>query len=358
MSVQILSAGPMLTIQDAGRFGLRHMGVSPAGPIDPEAMALANALVGNDTAAAALEFAGPAGSFRCTRPLRFAVAGALCDIRIDARQVEAGESHRLLPGETLKVGLPTDVTWAYIAFSGGIATTPVLGSRATHLRSGVGGIEGRALRADDSLPLGEDDPNVPCLRPANRLACAHPFAGSGPIRVILGPQHDAFAPEVVERLRSDNFTITPQRDRMAMVLGGTVLPAQAGHDIVSDGTVPGSIQVPGSGMPLVLLAESQTTGGYPKIATVASVDLARLAQMPVGSTVRFTVLSAEEGEQLLLDRRVRLRHVLKALMPKPSGALRSDYLLSCDLVGGIFDPEELMGSVTPDHASTFKEARG
>lgn len=357
MSVQILSAGPMLTIQDAGRFGLRHMGVSPAGPIDPAAMALANALVGNDPAAAALEFAGPAGRFRCSRPLRFAVAGAPCDIRIDARKLEAGESHRLLPGETLSVGLPADVTWAYLAFSGGIATPPVLGSRATHLRSGVGGIEGRPLRADDRLPLGEDDPSDPCLRPSSRLIGAHPFAESGPIRVILGPQHDVFAPDVVARLTDCPFTITPQRDRMAMVLGGTVLPAETGHDIVSDGTVPGSIQVPGSGMPLVLLAESQTTGGYPKIATVASVDLARLAQMPAGGTIRFAVISADEGEALLIERRVRLRRVLEALMPKPDGVLRSDYLLSCDLVGGVFDPDELMRPVTPDQVSALQEAR-
>lgn len=347
MSVRVLSAGPMLTIQDAGRFGLRHMGVSPAGPIDPAAMALANALVGNAPAAAALEFAGPAGRFECTRPLRFAVAGAACDIHIDARKVEAGESHRLSPGEVLSVGLPAGATWAYLALSGGIETAPVLGSRATHLRSGVGGIEGRVLRAGDRLPLGPDDPGAPCLRPASRLPGAHPLTESGPIRVILGPQHDAFAPDILARLTGCPFRVTPQRDRMAMVLGETLLPAAAGHDIVSDGTVPGSIQVPGSGMPLVLLAESQTTGGYPKIATVASADLARLAQTPAGLSVRFTVISPDAGEALLLEHRARLRRVLDALGTKPEGVLRSDYLLSCDLVGGIFDPDEVTQPVTP-----------
>ena len=340
MSLEVLSAGPMLSVQDAGRFGLRHLGVSPAGPIDRAAMALANVLVGNDPAAAALEFAGPAGSFSCTRPLRFAVAGADCPIRIDKRVVHAGESHRLTPGETLTIGLPEGVTWAYLALSGGIVIEPVLGSRATHLRSGLGGVEGRALRAGDVLPLGDDVPDAPCLRPASCLSGAHPFAETGPIRLILGPQDNAFAPEVIVRLTECLFTITPQRDRMGMVLGGGTLPA-AGHDIVSDGTVPGSVQVPGSGMPLVLLAESQTTGGYPKIATVASVDLARLAQQPVGAEIRFALITPEQGENLWIDRQSRLRRILSALVPRAEGVLRSEYLLSCDLVGGIFDSEEV-----------------
>lgn len=341
MSMEILSAGPMLTVQDAGRFGLRNMGVSAAGPIDLPSMMLANALAGNDPVAAALEFAGPAGRFRASRPLRFAVAGANCRITVDGRTVSAGESHRLTPEETLTIGAPEGMTWAYLALSGGIATDPVLGSRATHLRSGLGGVDGRALRAGDRLPLGEDRPAAPCLRPANRLDNARPFAETGPIRLIPGPQDNAFAADVIARLSECPFTVTPQRDRMAMVLGTTTLPAIAGHDIVSDGTVPGSVQVPGSGMPLILLAESQTTGGYPKIATVASVDLARLAQLPVGSEIRFRIITREEGEDLLIDRRSRLRRILSGLVPKVDDILSSEYLLSCDLVGGIFDQNEI-----------------
>lgn len=345
MSVEVVSAGPMLTVQDAGRFGLRHMGVSTAGPIDPAAMALANALVGNDPGAAALEFAGPAGSFRANRPLRFAVAGGDCVLRIGERRLASGESHRLATGAVVSVGVPEGAVWAYLALSGGVATPPVLGARATHLRSGLGGVQGRTLRAGDVLPLGADDPALPCLRPDVRLEGARPFAASGPIRLILGPQDSAFVPEVIARLTTCAFSVTPQRDRMAMVLGATILPAAAGHDIVSDGTLPGSIQVPGSGMPLVLLAESQTTGGYPKIATVASADLARLAQLPVGAEVRFALIAAAEGEDLWIARQVQLRRLLAGLRPKPEGVPSSEYLLSCDLVGGIFDPEEVVRPV-------------
>lgn len=357
MSLKILTAGPMLSVQDAGRFGLRHLGVSPAGPIDSEAMTLANALVGNAPADAALEFAGPAGSFRCTRLCRIAVAGADCSIHIDTRPVPAGESHPLLPGEKLTIGMPDGAVWAYLAISGGIDTPLTLGARATHLRFGLGGMQGRSLKAGDVLPLGEDDPYAPCLRPKSPLTGQRPFNDSGPIRLILGPQDNAFAPDIVARLTECPFTVTPQRDRMAMVLSETTLPAANGHDIVSDGTVPGAIQVPGSGMPLVLLAESQTTGGYPKIATVASVDLARLAQMPVGAEVRFTLISAAEGEDLWIDRRRRLQQVITALTPRTEQVFRSEYLLSCDLVGGIFDQEEVMRPVMQHRTDTPTETR-
>ncbi|PTE22793.1 allophanate hydrolase [Cereibacter changlensis JA139] len=345
MTLDVLSAGPMLTVQDAGRFGLRHMGVSPAGPIDRAAMALANGLVGNAPGAAALEFAGPAGSFRCDRPVRFAIAAADCVIRIDKRVVLAGESHRLNPGETLTVGAPDGAVWAYLAFSGGLDLPGVLGSCATHLRSGLGGIEGRAVRAGDRLPLGEQTPDAPCLRPESPVFLHE----EGPIRLVLGPQDSSFSPEVIRSLTEREFIVTPQRDRMAMVLGGVELPAAKGHDIVSDGTVPGSVQVPGSGMPLVLLAESQTTGGYPKIGTVASVDLARLAQMPVGARFRFSLVTPAEGEDLWIAKQARLRQMLRSFVAKPESVLRSDYLLSCELVGGFYDVEEILRPVTlPD----------
>lgn len=341
MSLRILSAGPMLTIQDLGRRGLRHQGVSGAGPVDPAAMAMANALVGNDPATAVLEFAGPAGRFDCTRPLRLAVTGGACVIRRDGQPLAPGEAHRLRPGEILDVGVPQGAVWGYLALSGGIATKPVLGARSTHLRSGLGGLDGQRLRAGQRLPLGAERVG-PCLRMAGRDG----VAAGGPIRVVPGPQDDFFAPEIRARLLEDRFVVTPQRDRMAMVLGGTTLPAFRGHDIVSDGTVPGSIQVPASAAPIVLLCESQTSGGYPKIATVISADLPRLAQTPDGAEIRFAAIARDEAEEILIDTRCRLRAALMDLIPKPEGELPSDYLLSQDLVGGVFEPEEIMRPVT------------
>lgn len=335
MKLEIVTAGPILTVQDRGRSGLRHLGVSSAGPIDADAMALANALCANHPDAAALEFAGPGGSFRATGPIRFAVITRMCDVRIDGQRVATGESHRLATGETLSVAAPSGVVWGYLAVSGGIWTEPVMGARATHLRNRLGGVVGRALRAGDALPLGAQVDSC-CLRQKNtpRPGRADGSADA-PIRVILGPQADHFTPQTLDRFQSLPFHVTTKRDRMAMVLDGVELPADGGHDIVSDGTVPGSIQVPGSRQPLVLLTESQTTGGYPKIATIASVDLARLAQMPSGRTVRFSAISRQDGEQLWCEQRRNIRNALNSLEPKGGGALSSEYLLSCDLIGGV-----------------------
>ncbi|MET2829810.1 biotin-dependent carboxyltransferase family protein [Mesorhizobium shangrilense] len=338
MSVEILAAGPMLTVQDAGRKGLRRFGVSTAGPMDGPAMALANALCGNASDAAALEFAGMGGRFSASCPIRFAVTGGDCDIRVEDRRVLPGESNRLNPGETLKVGAMGDAVWGYIAFAGGIDVPPVLGSRATHLRSGLGGFQGRALRVGAILPLGEDKTVDRCLRLANPLA---PEAG-GPIRIVLGPQDDYFSVDIIARLTQTEFTVTPQRDRMAMILAGAELPAARGHDTVSDATVPGSIQVPGSHQPMVLMAESQTTGGYPKIATVITPDLPRLAQLPVGARFRFAVVSREEAEEAVIARARTLRARLADLQAKPEGVLQSEYLLSCNLISGVFVSEEFV----------------
>ncbi|MFV0491277.1 MAG: biotin-dependent carboxyltransferase family protein [Pseudorhodobacter sp.] len=341
MSFEILSAGPMLTIQDEGRLGLRHQGISGAGPVDLPAMAMANALTGNDPGAAVLEFAGPAGRFSCDSPLRFAVTGGKCVIRRDGQVLAWAEAHRLRPGEVLEIGAPQDTVWGYLALSGGIATQPVLGARATHLRSGLGGVDGQRLRDGMHLPVGSAAEG-PCLRAPSALISA---LQDGPIRIVPGPQDDFFTPEIRTRLLETPFFVTAQRDRMAMVLGGEELPAFRGHDIVSDGTVPGSIQVPGSAVPIVLLCESQTSGGYPKIATVISTDLPRLAQMPVGAHFRFAVVTRDEAEEILIEARHRFRATLAGLVPKAEGELRSDYLLAQDLVGGVFEPEEIIRPV-------------
>jgi biotin-dependent carboxylase-like uncharacterized protein len=342
--IEVTSASPMLTVQDAGRAGLRQFGVSVAGPIDPDAMALANVLCGNSPMAAALEFAGPGCAFRSDQSIRFAVAGADCDILVGDRRLAPWESHVLQARETLRLGAPKGAVWAYLALSGGIDVPEVLGSRSTHLRSGLGGVGGRSLRASDRLALGPQRESH-CLR-LPRPADFMPARGqaTAPIRVIPGPQRAGFAPEIWDRFLIGTFHVTAQRDRMAMVLGGVELPATGGHDIVSDGTVPGSVQVPGSGLPLVLLAESQTTGGYPKIATIASIDLARLAQLPVGAPLRFAAISRDEGEALWIAHCRARDLMLGSLVPKPAAALSSEHLLSCDLVGGIAAPKEIIGT--------------
>ncbi|TPW29700.1 biotin-dependent carboxyltransferase family protein [Martelella alba] len=309
----VITAGLLSTVQAKARLGHMRQGISPAGPMDPDAFAIAQALVGNDHAAAGLEFAQSGGRYRAEEPLRFAVTGGAVDIRIDARPVAAWESHMLMPGETLTVGYLRDAIWGYVAFSGGIDVPEVLGSRATHLRSAIGGFAGRALRDGDQMPLGVTN-EAPCLclgLPVLRF--------SGPVRVIAGPQDDYFDDDAWALFLGSDFTVSNSRDRMASRLDGPLLHAFRGHDIISDATPLGSIQVPGSGRPYVLTAERQTTGGYPKIATVASADLPRLAQLPSSKPFRFSRISQALAEEALLAARWHLADVLATLVEKPSG---------------------------------------
>lgn len=324
----VLRSGPMTTVQDAGRPGLLHAGVSGSGPMDPPLFAIANALVCNPEDAAGLEFAGMGGEFAVSAPARIAVAGD-ADVRIAGEPVAAWESHDLLPGQTLRVGALKRGVWGYVAVSGGIATPPVLGSRATHLRTGIGGHEGRVLKAGDALPLGETA-DAPCLR------LAEPFLrADGPIRVVPGPQDDYFDQSAWDLLGGDGYTVSPTRDRMAQAIEGPKIAAVRGHDIVSDGTPLGSLQVPGSGRPMILMAERQTTGGYPKIGTVASVDLPRLGQIPTGQPVRFVRISREDAEELLIGARTALRSLLADLRPKAGLVCDSGFLLGVNLIDGV-----------------------
>ncbi|RYH06087.1 biotin-dependent carboxyltransferase family protein [Tropicimonas sp. IMCC6043] len=341
MTLEVISTGPMLSIQDQGRSGLRHFGVSAAGPMDAPSLALANALCGNSTTAAGLEFAGVGGRFRADHPIHFAVTGGDCEIKVGDRLRPTRECHRLEPGEDLQIGFLRGATWGYLAIAGGIDVPEVLNARATHLRFGLGGHEGRVLKAGDRLPLGPPPEEQTCLRALPSMSgSSH---RDGPIRIVLGPQDGYFSDYVKARLTEEAFTITPKRDRMATVLEGPPLPAERGHDIVSDGTIAGAIQVPGSGQPMVLMAEAQTTGGYPKIATVISSDLPRLAQMVTGTQFRFAVVDRDAAEEIAIEEAARLDRMLRNLAVKADRVLSSDYLLSCDLIGGFSCPEQITG---------------
>jgi allophanate hydrolase len=308
--ILIKQAGPMLTVQDLGRTGMLHRGVSGSGPMDGPSMRIANHLVGNDDGQAVLEFAHVGGHFEVARPVRFAVTGGTAEITVDGERRHGWESFSLLPGQVLKIGVMRDAVWGYLALSGGIETPPVLGARSTHLRTGIGGLEGRRLAAGDRLPLG-------LTRPAPMMALTRPFRRPiGPVRVIRGPQGDHFDASAWRDFLGMEFVVSASRDRMAQMLEGPAVRAVAGHDIVSDGTVSGSIQVPASGRPIVLMAERQTTGGYPKIATVASIDLPRLAQAMTGASLRFKVISQDEAETLSIAQSQALTAALSGLEKK------------------------------------------
>lgn len=298
-SVRVIRGGMLTTIQDSGRWGYQSRGVPVAGPMDPVSHRLANALVGNDRGAATLEVTllGPELEFEDERVV--AVTGADFEITLDGKPVLAGAPFMVSAESHLRFGPRRRGARAYLAIRGGVAVPPVLGSRATHLISGMGGFGGRALKAGDRLPLGVAEVTRPTAAPlGDRLVPlpAHPAR----LRVLPGPQAEAFAAEAFSALQSAPYAVGQQSDRMGFRLEGPRLAHARGADIISDATPLGVLQVPASGQPILLMADRQTTGGYPKIATVISADLAVAGQLGPGDTIVFSVCDPHEAMAALI----------------------------------------------------------
>jgi biotin-dependent carboxylase-like uncharacterized protein len=330
--LRILAAGPGVTLQDAGRHGYLRFGVTAAGPMDALAMATANRTVGAQPGATAIEIS--VGGIEVTAEgalVPVAIAGGDFEISIDGARLPPAVRLALAPGATLRIRAGAAGSWCYLAVGGRIDVAPVLGSNATHTRSALGGVQGRALAAADVLPVQDVqacDPGVATI--------AAPWRDrpNGPIRVILGPQADYFSAEQIETFCRGPWTISHRNDRMAYFLDGPQIAPANGLNIVSDGIVMGAIQVLGDGRPMVLMADRQVTGGYPKIATVIGPDLGRLAQMRPGEQLAFAAVSIEAA--------VAARRAERSLLEAPIEAVplvRKDFnaetLLDSNLISGV-----------------------
>jgi biotin-dependent carboxylase-like uncharacterized protein len=306
----VTSIGPASSVQDGGRHGAQRYGLTPSGAMDRLALAAANTLVGNVPFAAAVEI-GPFGAAFTAREgaVRLALSGAPRNAEIAGRPVAFDSSMKIPQGETLTLGFAKGGAFSYLAIEGGITGEPMFGSLAVNARAGLGSPYQRPLQAGDELPA-QAASGVPELR------IELPQAASGAIRVLFGPQDDEFAEDAKQLFLNSEWKISPTSDRMGYRLEGPVIRHLHGHNIVSDGTVDGSIQVPGTGAPIVLMPDRGTTGGYPKIATVISADLGRLAQITAGTGFRFKAVSMTEAQlelkkftQLLLSLPERLRAI-------------------------------------------------
>jgi biotin-dependent carboxylase-like uncharacterized protein len=294
----VQDAGPLTTVQDLGRPGYLRVGIPGSGPLDREAFLLANRLVGNPDEAAGLEctLIGPRLEFTDERLA--AVTGADMALTLNGSAVEAWQGLRVRPGDVLRLGPARRGVRAYVAVAGGIETPLVLGSRATYVRGRLGGLEGRALRKGDRLPLGP----VAAVRP-RRLHPGHipVYGAEALVHVVLGPQDDRFTAAGIAALLEGPYEMLPQSDRMGARLKGSFIEHTRGHDIISDGVALGGIQVIGEGQPIVLLADRQSTGGYTKIATVCSFDIGRVAQVKPGGRLRFRRVTVGEAHAMLRD---------------------------------------------------------
>jgi KipI family sensor histidine kinase inhibitor len=298
--VTVVRPGLFTTIQDTGRWGYQSLGVSVAGPLDSFAHRLANALVGNEAHAATLEvtLAGP--ELRFEHDVRLALAGADLGATLDGALLVPGQTAAARASSVLRFGARRSGARCYLAFDGGIAVPPVLGSRATHVRSGLGGLQGRSLAAGDRIPLGEPHDSA-AGRPRVQV---EPRASQ--LRVLPGPNGGSFPQRSLEVLLRTRWTVSPQSDRMGYRLsGGRIDPAADG--MISTATFSGAIQVPPSGEPILLLADRQTTGGYPQLATVISADQDAAGQLAPGDSIEFAACSAREALAALDEREQALR---------------------------------------------------
>ncbi len=285
----VTAIGPVSSVQDGGRYGAQRYGLTPSGAMDRTALAAANTLVGNAAFSAAVEI-GPFGAaFRAGGgAIRVAFAGASRRADIAGRAVASDTSMTLADGETLTLGFARGGSFSYLAIEGGIKGEPVFGSLSVNARAGLGSPYPRPLQAGDEF-------QTTAASGAAERRIDLPAAIDGPIRVLLGPQDDEFG-DAIKLFLDSEWKISPTSDRMGYRLDGPVIRHLHGHNIVSDGTVNGSIQIPGNGAPIVLMPDRGTTGGYPKIATVISADFGRFAQMPAGKGLRFKAVSMAEAQ--------------------------------------------------------------
>jgi biotin-dependent carboxylase-like uncharacterized protein len=347
--IEVLNGGPLTLIQDGGRHGWQSSGVPVAGALDRESLAVANLLCGNRPDSPGLEAAYGGLSLRFLSPTAVAVAGGHLGPLLNGVAIPALRACAVAAGDelTLSGGLGLR---AYIAVAGGLAPDTFLGSAAAYLRGGFPGTTGRPLRAGDKLSLHRSPEAVEIQRliaamlpgdfaaslPARRLVAAS--GNAVPIRVVLGPQADHFAQDGLDHFLRETWRVTRETDRMGCRLDGVPIPGERVKQIISDGAANGSIQVPGNGLPIILLADRQPTGGYPKIATVVSGDLPLLAHCAPETPLRFTALVAEEARTLARDRAAEWRRLTSEL-----AAARADrcWTLSVDGARSIVSVERL-----------------
>lgn len=298
MSIKVITPGMLSTIQDGGRKGFAAMGFNASGVMDVRSYHIANALVGNFTDEAVIEMTYLGGSFKFLESNYIAITGADMSPKIDGVPVEMYTTVFVKQDETLTFSAAKSGMRAYIAVRGGIDVPVIMGSRSTNLKCKLGGLDGRPLKAGDIVPCRDvyDEFHKHLIHSAPK----EDFGGDEiTVRVLLGPQDDYFTDNGIKTFLNSTYTVTNESDRMGCKLSGEKIEYKNTVDIISDGIVFGSIQIPRTGNPIIMLADRQTTGGYAKIATVISVDLPLLAQARPGTKVHFKLIDRQKAERLL-----------------------------------------------------------
>jgi antagonist of KipI len=315
VSVIVLRPGTHATVQDLGRGGLRHLGVVPGGAMDTVSHRIANALVGNRSDEASLEIALSGPDLLITQDALVALYGARFAARLDGKPLPMARPVLVRAGARLRIGRAEDGFFGYLAIAGGFDVPPVLGSRSTYVPGGFGGWQGKAVARDASLPLvaGVADLSVRRFERVSRRGTALGARGQSVtwfapnvmatigdppvVRAIPGLHHELFKPAARVAFFSERWRVGLDSNRMGLRLSGqSPLPLVQATEILSQPTCRGTVQVPASGQPIVLAADHQSTGGYPKIAEVIAADAPRLAHVPPGQELRFAPVTLEEAD--------------------------------------------------------------
>lgn len=298
MRMRVVAPGFLTTVQDLGRFGYGELGVSAAGAADPLSLRLGNRLLGNPEGAPALEMTLAGGRFRFEAEAVVALTGADFGGSLDGEPAARWSPLAVRAGQTLSFGPTRDGARAYLCLRGGIDVPLVLGSASTHLPTGIGGVQGRPLRAGDVLPLGPPAARspLPPLHP-ERVAALHP---RGVLRITPGAQADWFGPEGHALLLDTRWRVLEGSDRTGLRLSAPSLPRSGAGELLTEGAPLGAIQAPPAAGPIVLCVDHQTTGGYPKIGNVIAADLPLLGQLRPRDEIRFEPIDLEAARALLL----------------------------------------------------------
>lgn len=335
--LEVISPGLMTSVQDRGRFGYQALGISVSGALDPDSFDIANALAGNKTGTGALEIRMLGPTLKVTADsVTVALAGTGTVIEVMAPEKEVISAFRsitLHKAQIFRVGAIGDSAVCYLAVHGGFDMPLIYGSQSTCMSAGFGGFNGRILEKGDSLPLrlsaGASGSQRILRRPP-------PPDNSPAIRVIAGPQDDYFAAAGIETFFRTGYKVSQAVNRMGMRLEGVAVAHEKGYNIASDGIVRGAIQVPGNGLPIILLADCQTTGGYPKIATVISSDLPKLGRMMPGADIRFEAVSVEEAEAVAREHHKRKTALIESIESFSGSVQQLEHLLMTqNLISGV-----------------------
>lgn len=312
MSITVLNPGLLTTVQDMGRVGYQQFGVSVSGVMDPRATSIANILVGNEEGEAVLECTMLGPQLRFDAANCIAITGGDLGPTLDGTPIPTYAAVSVQAGQVLRFTGPRTGCRCFIAFAGGLDVPMVMGSRSTDLKAKIGGVGGRKLQKEDVIAFRAPAAQ---LKNLNDRSLSPEFVPRPvyTVRVVLGPQDDAFTPAGIQTFLSETYTVTQEFDRMGCRLDGALIEHKVSGDIISDGIAFGAVQVPSAGKPILMLADRQTTGGYTKIANVITADFRILGQLKAGDKIRFEKVSIAHAQDALLTQRAALRLLRKSV---------------------------------------------